>query len=122
MFLTLLTLALLGTAHPGPRCLPAPAPERQAPSSQVRPDDFRPAAVLRRDEWPRSPRRRSRDYLDPDDDRDEEGGASKVQLPAGLLPVVQKPSLSIGVIAEQPTPTSRHTHTPLIYALCTLLL
>jgi hypothetical protein len=94
---------------------------RQAPSSLVRPEGYRPAVVLRRGESRRSPRRRSRDYLDPDDDRDEEGGGGKVQ-PAGLLPVVRTPVVSAGVIAEQPTATSRHPHTPLIYALCTLLL
>ena len=122
MFLTLLTLALVGTAHPAPQCVPASAAVRQAASSLVGPNDYRPAVVLRRGDWPRSPRRRSRDYLDPDDDRDEEGGAGKVQPLAGLLPVVQKPSLSASVIAEQPKATFRRPHTPLIYALCTLLL
>ena len=122
MFLTLLSLALVGTAEPAPRCLPAPTGARQV-LAVPRPGRVRPVA-LRRGELPRSPRRRSRDYLDPEDDSDEEGGAAarKVAPLAALLPAVQDQPVPLGAAADELVPASRPAHTPLIYALCTLLL
>jgi hypothetical protein len=122
MFLTLLSLALVGTADPAPRCLPAPAGTREVLSAP-RPGGFR-ALALRRGELPRSSRRRSRDYLDPNDDSDEEGGAGarKVEPLAALLPAVQDQPAPVGAAADEPLPTHHPPHTRLIYALCTLLL
>jgi hypothetical protein len=120
MFLTLLSLALVGTAESAPGYQPAP-PGAHAVLAAPHPGGFR-HAVLRRGELPRSNRRRSRDYLDPNDDSDEEGGARKAEPLAALLPAVQDQPGPLGPAAEEPLPTHRPAHTPLIYALCTLLL
>ena len=124
MLLALLSLALTGTADPAPRCLSAPAGAWQVPVAPGWPVGFTPAAVLRQSDSSRSSRRRSRDYLDPDDDSDEEGGAGarKVEPLSGLLPTPHQLAGPLGPTAEAPALTSRPAHTPLIYALCTLLL
>jgi hypothetical protein len=116
MLLTLLSLALVGPADPASRCLGGPA--------LVGLGRFPPAAVLLRGEARRFPRRRSRDYPDPNDDSDDEGGAGarKAEPPAGLLPLLHRQPTPLGTASEEPVLRPRPGHTPLIYALCTLLL
>jgi hypothetical protein len=124
MFLTLLSLALLGTPNLGARCVPASDPAQRLLVPAFSPGGFGRAIILLRGEWPRTPRRRSRNDLDPDDDPDEEGGAGarKAQPLPGLLPTAQQATVALGAAPEDPLPTSGPARTPLIYALCTLLL